>query len=221
MKGERPPRRALLVEDTTAMRTLMVSALTTAGFEVVACATAREAIKKFDSVDPDVLIADIDLGERPNGVELATILRAKAPYLALVFVTNLSSTNAFSRTITPPTNYAFLQKNQLDSTERLIEVVESSLSDVLDTKILHGEHDENPLNELTAAQLEIVSLIASGLTNAEIAESRSSSLRAVERMVTRTFETLGLNVDSRRNPRVVVTNMYTRAFGYPVRSELQ
>jgi DNA-binding NarL/FixJ family response regulator len=62
-------------------------------------------------------------------------------------------------------------------------------------------------------------LMAAGLTNAEIAERRSSSLRAVERLITRTFEVLELNDDPVRNPRVTATNLYTRAFGYPVLEE--
>lgn len=212
---KRPARRALLVEDTTPLRTLMAAALTQAGFEVSACARASDAIKAFGRVDPDVLIADIDLGDRPNGVELATILRAQAPYLAVVFVTNYPSTKAFERTIAPPPRYAFLQKDLLDSTDQLIEVVESALDDAGDPRIVAADETDSPLNRLTTTQLEIVRLMAAGLTNSEIAERRGSTLRAVERLVTRTFEVLELNDDPQHNPRVVVTNLYTRAYGYP------
>ena len=215
----RPRRQALLVEDTTPLRALMAAALESAGFGVVACASASEAIKAFGKHDPDVLIADIDLGDRPNGVELATILRAQAPYLGVVFVTNYSSTKAFERTISPPAGYAFLQKDLLDSTDRLIEVVESALNDAAAPRVVIGDGADQVLNRLTPTQLEMLRLMAAGLTNAEIAERRSSSLRAVERLITRTFEVLELNDDPVRNPRVTATNLYTRAFGYPVLEE--
>ena len=211
----KPPRGALLVEDTTSMRTLLAAALTNAGFEVESCASANEAIKMFAKCDPDVLIADIDLGDRPNGVELATILRAQAPYLGVVFVTNYSSTKAFERTITPPHGYALLQKNLIDSTDRLIEVVESALNDAAISRVVKSEDPGDVLSRLTPSQLEIVRFIAAGLTNAEIAERRKSTLRAVERLITRTFEVMELNDDPHRNPRVVATNIYTRIFGYP------
>lgn len=219
MSDVRPPRSVLLVEDTAALRTLLAEALRSAGFKVTACATASEAIKAFNRVDPDLLVADIDLGDRPNGVELATILRAQAPYLGIVFVTNYPSTKAFERTITPPPRYAFLQKDLLDSTERLIEVVESALDDAEAPRVVISNEVNHPLNRLTPSQLEMVRLMAAGLTNSEIAARRGSSVRAVERLITRTFEVLGLNDDPQHNPRVLVTNLYTRAFGYPAREE--
>jgi DNA-binding NarL/FixJ family response regulator len=212
----RPLRRALLVEDSTPLRALMSAALESAGFGVVACASASEAIKVFGKHDPDVLIADIDLGDRPNGVELATILRAQAPYLGIVFVTNYPSTKAFERTIAPPIGYAFLQKDLLDSTDRLIEVVESALNDAATPRVVISDGADQILNRLTPTQLEMLRLMAAGLTNTEISERRNSSLRAVERLITRTFEVLELNDDPARNPRVSATNLYTRAFGYPI-----
>lgn len=208
-------RRALLVEDVTPMRTLLAAALEGAGFSVVACSTSNQAIKAFGRFDPDVLIADIDLGDRPNGVELATILRAQAPYLGIVFVTNYPSAKAFERTISPPPGYAFLQKDQLDSTDRLVEVVESALDDAAAPRVVIADDATNVLNRLTANQLELLSLMAAGLTNAEMAQRRGSTVRAVERLVTRIFEVLELNDDPARNPRVIATNLYTRAYGYP------
>lgn len=210
-----PRRTALVVEDTAPLRTLMAVSLESLGFDVVACSSAPEAIKAFGHCDPDVLIADIDLGDRPNGVELATILRAQAPYLGVVFVTNYPSTRAFERTITPPPGYAFLQKDLLDSADRLMEVIESALDDAAAPRIVISDDARHPLNRLTPAQLEMVRLMAAGLTNGEIAERRDSSLRAVERLITRTFEVLEINDDPQHNPRVVATNLYTRAFGYP------
>jgi DNA-binding NarL/FixJ family response regulator len=221
MAAGKPTRSVLLVEDTTALRTLLASALETAGFDVTACASANDAIKAFPKADPDVLIADIDLGDRPNGVELATILRAQAPYLAIVFVTNYPSTKAFARTVAPPPGYALLQKDLLKSTDQLIEVVESALNDAVDPKVMMRDGPDHPLGKLTTPQLEIVRLVAAGLTNAEIAERRGSSLRAAERLVTRAFEVLGVNDDPQHNPRVVVANLYTKSFGYPVLEELR
>lgn len=48
----KPSRSVLLVEETTALRTLLASALETRGFKVTACATANDAIKAFSKADP-------------------------------------------------------------------------------------------------------------------------------------------------------------------------
>ncbi|MBM3686392.1 MAG: response regulator [Actinobacteria bacterium] len=73
------PRTVLLVEDHAMTRALVQRSLEDDGFVVTAVDSARGAIRAFDDVDPDVLVADINLGAGPNGVELATILRAHAP----------------------------------------------------------------------------------------------------------------------------------------------
>lgn len=214
-----PQRSALVVEDSNSLRALLASTLTSAGFMVTACANANEALKSFRKNDPDVVITDIDLGSRPNGVELATILRAQAPYLGIVFLTNYPNTKAFERTITPPANYAFLQKDLLTSTETLLDVIESALDDATRQKLVLTQDFSNPLNILTSTQLEIVRYIAAGLTNAEIADRREATIRSVERIISRIFELLEINDDPQHNPRVVVTNLYTRAFGYPTLNE--
>jgi len=217
---QRPSRKVLLVEDQTPLRTLLAETLAKADFEVTACSTSKAALTAFDKMDPDLLIADIDLGARPNGVELATILRTRAPHLSLLFFTNYPSIRAFARTITPPEGYAFLQKDLLDSTDRLLEVVESALTDSANPEFNLIDDDENPIFSLTPTQLEILQAIALGLTNSQIAQRRESSLRGVEKMVARTFEALGLNDDEGTNPRVLAANMYTRTYGYPVREHL-
>jgi DNA-binding NarL/FixJ family response regulator len=218
--AQRPARKVLLVEDQTPIRTLLAETMERTGFDVTACDSSKAALAAFPKIDPDLLIADIDLGSRPNGVELATILRTKAPYLGLLFITNYPSIRAFERTITPPERYAFLQKDLLDSTDRLIEVVESALTD---SAVPHRETSEvvnTPIFFLTPAQLEILRSVAAGLTNNEIAQRRDSSLRAVEKMVARTFEALGLSDDAGTNPRILATNMFTRTYGYPTKEDL-
>lgn len=218
--AQRPARKVLLVEDQTPIRTLLAETLERTGFDVTACDSSKAALAAFPKIDPDLLIADIDLGSRPNGVELATILRTKAPYLCLLFITNYPSIRAFERTITPPERYAFLQKDLLDSTDRLIEVVESALTDSAVPQREISEVEDAPIFSLTPAQLEILRSVAAGLTNNEIAQRRSSSLRAVEKMVARTFEALGLSDDAGTNPRILASNVFTRTYGYPTKEDL-
>jgi len=193
---------------------LVAAALNAGDFEVQAYASSTEALKNFHADSADVLVTDIDLPERPNGVELATIMRAQDPGLAIVFLTNFPSSTAFAGTVIPPQPHAFLQKSRLDSGERLIEAIESALADAVEPVHL-TEGRGHPLGALTPNQLEVLRMIAAGMTNAEIATRRGTNQRAVERMLYRLFTQLGIANDKTRNPRVVITNMYTQAFGYP------
>jgi len=74
---------------------------------------------------------------------------------------------------------------------------------------------DSPLSALSDAQLTVLRLLAEGWSNAEIAQRRSITLRSTERLVSRTFTTLGLGDDSSVNARVAAVRMYVRVFGVP------
>jgi DNA-binding NarL/FixJ family response regulator len=61
---------------------------------------------------------------------------------------------------------------------------------------------------ITSSQAEILRLIADGLSNASIAEARGISIRSTEALIQRTFLALGVNGDSRINPRVAAARMW-------------
>src|SRR5439155_25484847 len=101
-------------EDQPFMRALVAEALRSAGFDVHACSSASEAVAMIAVVDPDVLVADIDLGARPNGVELAHMVKALSPGCAIVFLTNYPSETPFAGL---PAGSTFVNKASLDSVD--------------------------------------------------------------------------------------------------------
>ncbi|MCL2533260.1 MAG: response regulator transcription factor [Nocardiaceae bacterium] len=208
-------RRVLVVEDQPLMRSLVAEALRHAGFEVHDRASAAAALADFDEVDPDALVTDIDLGARPNGMELATIVHARAPYCAVVFLTNYPRAGIAPGEGVPPGS-VFLDKVALESVDDLVAAVESALAD---KPVPPGPaRDDGPdavLERLTRTQLDVLRCIALGWSNAEIARRRGSSLRSVEKMVTRTFDALGVNHNPELNPRVAAAQLYVRRFGMP------
>ena len=56
---------------------------------------------------------------------------------------------------------------------------------------------EDPWDRLTPAELEVVTMLASGLTNAEIARDRGTSTRTVETQIHRTYQKLGVSSRTR------------------------
>jgi DNA-binding NarL/FixJ family response regulator len=210
-----PVRHALIVEDNASLRALIAGAVTSMGFEVEAVRDAKAALLAFAKGDPDLLIADIDLGSRPNGVELAHILRAQAPYIGVVFLTHYPTPAAAAHHMVLPERSAFLNKSMLTDLSELAECIESSLADDAEPTHIIATQDANPLAVLTPGQMATLADIAAGLTNAEIAARRGSSVRATERMVTRMFDALGLVDDPQHNPRVKAAMMYARYAGLP------
>lgn len=209
------PRTVLLVEDHALTRALLAESLEAAGFRVIAFESARQAIKEFDRADPDALVVDIDLGDRPNGVDLAVILRAQAPYLGVVFLTNYPSIDKVDGGFQPPRGSSFLNKGTLENSAALVAAIEASLDDAAEPVTVNAEPGDETFGALSAQQMAVLRLIAEGCSNAEIAERRGITVRSAERLVSRTFTALGIVDDVRINPRVAATRMYVREFGVP------
>ena len=209
------PRTVLLVEDHALTRGLLTESLEAASFRVIAVESARHAIKEFDRADPDALVVDIDLGDRPNGVDLAVMLRAQAPYLGVVFLTNYPSIEHVEGGFQPPPGSSFLNKGTLEASAGLVAAIEASLDDAATPMTVRANPHEHQFGDLSAQQMAVLRLIAEGCSNAEIAERRGITVRSAERLVSRTFTALGIDDDARVNPRVAATRMYVRAFGVP------
>jgi len=209
------PRTILLVEDHVMTRSLLKESLEAAGFRVEALGSARDAIKEFEQIDPDVVIIDIELGSRPNGVDLAVMLRAQAPYLGVVFLTNYPAIEKIEGGFEPPSRSSFLNKGTLEDLSELVAAIEASLDDDAEPLTLKAAPDANPFEDLSAQQMAVLRLIAEGCSNSEIAERRGITIRSAERLVSRTFTALGIDDDSRMNPRVAATRLYVRTFGIP------
>ena len=197
------------------MRALVERSLQDDGFVVQSVSTARRAIREFEAVDPDVLVTDIDLGDRPNGVELATLLRAQAPYLGVVFLSNYSSIEAVEGRVAAPDRAAFVHKGSIEQVDQLRQAIESALDDSSEALVVSRLGQDDPLARLSHVQLSVLRQIAEGWNNAEIAAQRGVTLRSAERLVTRTFEALGVNSDDKRNARVLATRLYIRSYGVP------
>lgn len=207
----------ILVEDQPIVRVLVAESLRRAGFEVSEHADAASALKGAEAFDPDVLVADVDLGSRPDGIELAVILRARLPQLGVMFLTNFPRAGAVPGRA-PVAGAQFVSKDAVESPDQLLEWVEAA------ARADRPSTSPAPLGELGAlsrAQLDVLAALAEGCSNEEIARRTGRTVRAVERMLARTFERLGVNSRPELNPRVVAANLYTRAFGHRARSVSQ
>lgn len=207
-------RRALVVEDDAITRSLLQALLVVAHFEVRTCANAREALAEFEQFDPDVLIVDIELAEQPNGAQLASLLAQSAPHLAVVVVSHYPSPGAAGSRHALPPRAAFVNKEQIEHASVLLDAVESVLDDGRQA-VVRSSPEDAALAALTPVQLEVLQLLALGLSNDEIARRRGVAKRAAERSVQRLYGALGLGEDGDRNPRVEAARIYVRAFGLP------
>ncbi|WP_428392857.1 response regulator [Lichenicoccus sp.] len=78
----------LLVEDEATIRMILAEVLADAGFVVTEAASGEVALRLFDEVRAfDLLVTDVHMPGRVNGVDLARAVRARWPEVPVVFVT--------------------------------------------------------------------------------------------------------------------------------------
>lgn len=211
-------RRLLVVEDEALMSSLLVDVVSAAGFSARSAedvVTARDLVESFD---PDVALIDINLGPGPSGLDLAHVLHVTNPGIALLILTKHPDprTAGIQASDVPP-GCGFLRKDLVDDSTYLLAAIESVLRDQPES-VRHDLYPHRPLARLTASQVEVLRMVAQGLTNTAIAQHRRVSERAVEKMLQAIFTTLGISPTDPVNPRVEAVRMYIEAAGLPART---
>lgn len=181
------------------------------GWETADAADATDATRIFSEFDPDVLLTDIDLGSRPSGAELAAMLAELAPHLGIVFLSSYPRAAAGAQAMGIP-HAVFVSKQDLGSADQLVTALETALSTHPAPSVPLPRGNDR-LEALTRHQLDVLAMIARGWSNDQIAESSGSTIRAVERSVSRIFDRLGVTGDAAVSPRVAAATMYLSAFG--------
>ncbi len=85
-RADGSPIRVLLVDDEPALTNLVKMALHYEGWTVEVAHNGREAVSKFDEVEPDVLVLDIMLPD-VDGLQILQRIRESEPYTPTLFLT--------------------------------------------------------------------------------------------------------------------------------------
>ena len=207
-------RHVVVVEDEALLRDLIAKTLESSGFEVTTAANAADAARAFKAHDPDAVVLDVELGPGPTGFDFAESLHRTAPDVGIVFLTNLPDARFAGReTKDLPTKIAYLRKSQLVDSNELVDALEAVLHDSVAGGQRHDLASSRPLASLSKKQISVLQLLAMGYTNAQIADKRGTTVRAVEGIVSRIFQALDIDVQAEGNARVEAAATYLRASG--------
>jgi len=204
---EEVKRKVLVVEDEEFTRTMVCEALAGLGFETRNTATVADALALLPEFEPHVVLSDLDLGPGPSGADLLNRIAQDFPWIGLAVLTSHASPElALPPGSQLPERVGYIMKSQVHSSRDLQAAVESAISDLDFT--LRPELDPEGRAVISAAQGEILRLIAEGYSNIGIAEMRGTTLRATESLVHRTFTALGIESDRRMNARVQAVRLW-------------
>lgn len=211
-------RKLLVVEDEPLMASLLAQTLTAANFVVEIASNAASARKIIDRFDPDILLLDISLGDGPSGVHLAHVIHETRPDIAILILTkHADAKSATAEGLEIPPNVGFLRKHLVNDIQYLLNAIEKVLTDRPD-EVRQDQASENPLTKLGQQALRVLSLIAQGYNNNEIALQMDLSVKSIERWIETIYKELGIESKGSINPRVEAARRYYMIAGISQRS---
>lgn len=207
-------RYVLIVEDDALLRELLATALESWGYSVQTASNAADAKRLFKMSDPDGVILDIDLGPGPNGFDLAHIILESAPATSIVFLTNMPDPR-FAE-VDPdglPTGIAYLRKSALSDLNLLSSALDATIRGEVTNELRHDRDKNRPFANLTKKQIEVLRLMSQGKSNAQIAQIRGTSVKAVEDAIRRSCEAIGVDNSVDGNTRTAAVAKYLSVTG--------
>jgi DNA-binding NarL/FixJ family response regulator len=212
--------RVVLAEDSVLLREGVARILDEAGFEVVGQAgNADELMLKVRSYTPDVAIVDIRMPptHTDEGLRAAQEIREKHPTCGVLVLSQyVEATYAMELLAESAEGVGYLLKDRVSDVNEFADAVRrvgeggSALDPTIVSQLVGRRRRDDPIDQLTPREREVLGLMAEGRSNSGIAEQLVVTERAVEKHVTSIFSKLGLPAASEDHRRVLAVLAFLR-----------
>jgi DNA-binding NarL/FixJ family response regulator len=213
--------RVVLADDTVLLREGVARILEEAGFEVVGQAgNADELMLKVRSYTPDVAIVDIRMPptHTDEGLRAAQEIREKHPTCGVLVLSQyVEPTYAMELLAESAEGVGYLLKDRVSDVNEFADAVRrvgeggSALDPTIVSQLVGRRRRDDPIDQLTPREREVLGLMAEGRSNSGIAEQLVVTERAVEKHVTSIFSKLRLPAASEDHRRVLAVLAYLRS----------
>jgi len=193
MSADRGPIRILSVDDHFLLRT-GVAALLSAQSDLALVAEAsngREAIEQYRKHRPDVTLMDLQMPEM-NGIEAMIAIREEFPEARIIVLTTYAGDVQVLRALKAGARAYLLKslvRKDLVETIRLVHAGKKRMLPEVATDLAEHATDD----ALSSREIEVLSLIAGGNANKEIAAQLSITEETVKGHIKNIFTKLGAN----------------------------
>lgn len=208
--------KLLLVEDDPVILTLMSKAVESEGFRVLAATSnVISAMDSFKKNPPDVAILDIDLGAGPTGIDLANKIRKINHRIAIVFCTSYKDIRFIrNESHSYPPHTVLLKKSDVINIDKFSKAINEALELVRDADETKPDQlSEKFYKNLNDLEIELLRLVASGISNKNIAKERGISTKSCENAIARLAKKLKIPATEDNNQRVLLTRKYSELSG--------
>jgi DNA-binding NarL/FixJ family response regulator len=213
--------RAVIAEDSVLLREGISRLLTEAGIEIVGQAgDAEDLLRKTRAHKPDVVITDIKMppGQSDEGLRAAHVIRDELPGIGVLVLSQyVEEAYAMELLGDSAEGVGYLLKDRVADVDRFVEAVRrvaeggSALDPEVVSHMLGRRRRDDPLDELTPREREVLALMAEGYSNSAIAAQLVVTERAVEKHVTNIFGKLGFGSQPDHHRRVLAVLAYVRS----------
>jgi DNA-binding NarL/FixJ family response regulator len=214
--------RVVLADDALILREGLARLLQEAGFEIAGLAAdGDELLALVAAEQPDVAIIDIRMPptHTDEGLRAAQEIRQRWPGVGLLVLSQHVNTRYALELLTAGADgVGYLLKERVTDLGELASTVNriGTGGSVLDTAVVaelvgRRRTADNPLDELTDREQEVLALMAEGRSNHAIAERLTVTDHTVEKHVKNIFATLGLPPSAEDHRRVLAVVAYLDA----------
>ena len=203
----------MLADDAVLLREGMARLLEDSGFEIVGqSGTAEDLLLKVRSYRPDIAIVDIRMPptQSDEGLRAATEIRDKHPETAVLVLSQyVEEGYALELLQESAEGVGYLLKDRVYDLADFVAAVKrvaaggSALDPSVVSQLVGRRRSDDPLDELTPREREVLELMAEGLSNSAIAARIFLTERGVEKHVTSIFQKLRLPVTADTHRRVL------------------
>ncbi|MCC4314568.1 response regulator transcription factor [Streptomyces malaysiensis] len=214
------PLNIVLAEDSPLLRDGLVSVLTRFGHQVsAAVGDADTLIAAAHEHDPDIVITDVRMppGNADDGLRAAVALRGHRAGLPILVLSQYIEQSYATHLLDlgSESGIGYLLKDRVSAVAHFASTVEqvAAGATVMDPEVVRQllRRRQDPLRRLTPREREVLSLMAEGRSNAEIARDLYVTEAAVNKHVSSILQKLDLRLDGHGHRRVLAVLTYLRA----------
>ena len=210
--------RAVIAEDAVLLREGLARLLEEGGFQVVDAVDNGEALlRSVAKHQPDVCVVDIRMPPTfsDEGVKAALVIRKQWPDVSLLMLSQyVEERYAVDLIAGDSRGIGYLLKDRVADVREFLEALRrvamggAALDPEVVTQLLVRSGKQDPLEQLSPREREVLGLMAEGRTNGLIAEALVVTEGAVEKHVTNIFNKLGLPPADQAHRRVLAVLRY-------------
>jgi DNA-binding NarL/FixJ family response regulator len=211
----------VVADDSVLLREGLVRLLEEGGCEVVAQAgDAEDLLRKTRAHKPDVAVIDVRMppDNTDDGLRAALTIRAEQPDTGVLVLSQyVEEQYALELIGDGVEGVGYLLKERVTDIDTFVDAVNgiargrSVLDPQVVSRLLRRRGEDDPLEQLSAREREVLGLMAEGRSNHAIAEQLVVTERAIEKHVTSIFSKLGLPPAEENHRRVLAVLQYLRA----------